>query len=183
MPPKLQYTEEQLVQLLRSKSQEAFDVLYDNYSPALYGIILKIVPLEEAAQDVLQESFIKIWKNFANYDRSKGTLFTWMLNVSRNTAIDHNRSKHVKYQIRMNDDVVNTIEQRGTSTNTTDHIGLKEVVEALKPEHRQIIELLYFKGYTQDEASKELELPLGTLKTRARAAIMTLRNILKDNGI
>lgn len=179
MSTQIKYTEEQFINLLKAKSEEAFNILYDNYSPALYGIVLKIVNSEEAAQDVLQDSFVKIWKNFTNYDRSKATLFTWLLNIARNTAIDYNRSKHVKYQIRMDDELVG-IRQKQSEATSFDHIGVEKAVLNLKPEHQEILDVLYFKGYTQDEASKELNLPLGTLKTRARAAIHNLRAFLKD---
>ena len=73
---------------MQAQDQRAFSLLYDNYSAALYGVILKIVRTEEIAADVMQDSFVKIWKNIENYNRIKGTLFTWMLNVARNTAID-----------------------------------------------------------------------------------------------
>ena len=95
--------------MLLDKSKEAFDVLYEKYSPTLYGIVLKIVVSEEAAQDVLQDSFIKIWNNIAKYDRSKGALFTWLLNITRNTAIDYTRSKHVKNKIQMDEEIVSSM--------------------------------------------------------------------------
>ncbi len=176
---KRKYTEPELIDLLKDKSEVAFNALYDNYSPALYGIVMKIVNSEEAAQDVLQDSFVKIWKHFSNFDRTKGTLFTWLLNVARNTAIDYNRSKHVKYQIRTTDSIVSIIENQSTS-KSFDHIGVKEAMVYLKPEYKEVIEILFFGGYTQEEASKELNLPLGTLKTRARTAIRDLRLLLKD---
>ncbi len=164
--------------MLKSKSEEAFNALYDNYSPELYGIILQIVNSEAAAQDVLQDSFIKIWKNFGNYNSSKGTLFTW-LNVSRNTAIDYNRSKHVKNKIRFDDEFV-SIDIKQSVSNSFDHIGVKEAILNLKPEYKEVLDVIYVKGYTQEEASKELNLPLGTLKTRARTALKNLRKLLKD---
>ena len=86
MQLKSKHTEEELVVLLQSGSETAFNILYDRYSPALYGIVVKIVKEEEVAQDVLQDGFVKIWKNFSNYDKSKGTLFTWLLNIVRNTG-------------------------------------------------------------------------------------------------
>lgn len=87
------YSEPELVQLLRQRSQSAFGYLYDNYSGALLSIILNIVNEEELANDVLQEVFVKIWKQIESYDSSKGRLFTWMLNIARNASIDTVRSK------------------------------------------------------------------------------------------
>jgi RNA polymerase sigma-70 factor (ECF subfamily) len=165
---------------LRAKNRDAFTYLYDHYSNALFGVIDRIVQSEEIASDVLQESFIKIWKNMDSYTRDKGSLYTWMLNVCRNTAIDTIRSKQYKKETQNQniDDYVNTINRREQVQLKVDHIGLKEVIQKLKPEHKQLIDKIYFEGYTHEEASKELELPLGTVKTRIRTAIMQLREIL-----
>jgi RNA polymerase sigma-70 factor (ECF subfamily) len=179
LPNRNKYSEEDLVTLLKSKSESAFHFLYDHYSGALYNIIVKIVRDEEAAQDILQDAFVKIWKNIDQYEKIKGTLFTWMLNIVRNTAIDFTRSKHVKNNIQNADSNV-SIEIESTEAVNLDHIGVKETITSLKPELREVIEILYFKGYTQEEAAEELKLPLGTLKTRARTAIFKLRELLKD---
>ena len=168
------YTEEALVGLLKQKDKAAFSVLYDNYSAALYGVVYKIVANEELARDVLQEAFVKIWKNSEKYDRGKGSLYTWMLNIARNSAIDKLRSKHLKYNIQTLDEGV--YRAKGTSTDpNTDRIGLREIVEGLDPRLREVIELAYFGGLTQDEISQQLEIPLGTVKTRARKALQELR--------
>ena len=169
--------EEDLVLMLQSKDQRGFSILYDNYSSALYGVILKIVRTEEIAADVMQDSFVKIWKNIEGYNRTKGTLFTWMLNVARNTAIDKIRSQDFQNSQR-NQDLDSTIEIIDNQANSQfdiDAIGLKKVVENLRPEHRQMIDLLYFQGYTQAEVAEEFGIPLGTVKTRVKAAIVQLR--------
>jgi RNA polymerase sigma factor (sigma-70 family) len=179
---KRHYTEEESIALLKSKGEEAFSVLYDNYSAALYGVISKIVIAEEIAEDVLQETFVKIWKNSSFYDPSKGRLFTWMLNIARNMAIDTVRSKQfqVDKTIQKIDNSVGIPENSHLHVfSATDHIGIKEVVEHLNPDHKVIIDMAYFGGYTQDEISKELNIPLGTVKTRSRMALGHLRALLK----
>ena len=166
-----------LVLMLQSKDERGFSILYDNYSSALYGVILKIVRTEEIAADVLQDAFVKIWKNIEAYNRTKGTLFTWMLNVARNTAIDKIRSQDFQNSQR-NQDLDSTIEiidNQASSQFDVDAIGLRKVVENLRPEHRQMIDLLYFQGYTQAEVADEFDIPLGTVKTRVKAAIVQLR--------
>jgi RNA polymerase sigma-70 factor, ECF subfamily len=166
-----------LVLMLQSKDERGFSILYDNYSSALYGVILKIVRTEEIAADVLQDAFVKIWKNIEGYNRTKGTLFTWMLNVARNTAIDKIRSQDFQNSQR-NQDLDSTVELIDSQANSqfdVDAIGLKKVVENLRPEHRQMIDLLYFQGYTQAEVAEEFNIPLGTVKTRVKAAIVQLR--------
>ncbi|WP_174395950.1 RNA polymerase sigma factor [Flectobacillus major] len=169
--------EDTLVALLRNKDQRGFSILYDNYSSALYGVIFKIVRSEEIAADVMQDSFVKIWKNIDGYNQSKGTLFTWILNVARNTAIDKIRSQDYQNSQRNQDieSTINIIDSQGASQFDIDAIGLSKVVDKLKPEHRQVIDLLYFKGYTQEEVSKEYGIPLGTVKTRVKSAITHLR--------
>lgn len=175
-------SEEEIVALLLAGDQSVMEYLYDHYSAALYGVCLKVVQDETAAQDVLQEGFVKIWKRGAKYDPTKGKLFTWMLNVVRNTAIDYLRSKAVKYEINGNERVSHIIETNSSQEMSVDGIGMRKHLLQLRKEEREIIELSYFGGYTQDEISKELKIPLGTVKTRARRALTDLRKLIGTNG-
>jgi len=172
-------SEELLVEQLRAQDQKAITHLYRNYSAALYGVILRIVKREEIAEDVLQESFVKIWSAFASYDESKGRLFTWMLNIARNLAIDKIRSKQFRVSSRtqpMEDtDTFRMVSQDGIKP---DHIGIQEMTKQLNPDQKIIIDLMYFSGYTQSEVAEELNIPLGTVKTRARNAIKFLSKLI-----
>ncbi len=171
-----------MVAALQNKDRSAFNYLYDNYSGALYGVIKRVVEAEDIANDVLQEAFVKIWKNIGGYDSSKGSIFTWMMNICRNTAIDEVRSKNFKKEAQNQniDDFVSIVDSQNKVEQKVDHIGLKKIVQDLKPEHRILIDKIYFEGYTQDEVSKELEIPLGTVKTRVRAAMTQLREVMSD---
>ncbi|HET6227133.1 MAG TPA: sigma-70 family RNA polymerase sigma factor [Bacteroidia bacterium] len=175
------YTEEELVSLLKKKDTAAYGLLYDNYSGALFGVISRVVNVEEIAEDILQDVFVKIWKNIENYDASKGRLFTWMLNIARNAAIDYSRSKQSKMDGKLRDlqNSRHEINRQGAMQSNTDFIGVKEQVAKLKEDHKVLIDLIYFEGYTQEDAAKELNIPLGTVKTRVRAAIVKLRETLK----
>lgn len=173
------YSEPELVQLLVQRSRHGFSYLYDNYSGALLSIILNIVNDETLANDVLQEVFVKIWKQGDTYDRSKGRLFTWMLNIARNAAIDAVRSKAYQNNRQNRELSEETTVLAGTSEQRVDHIGLKKIVHNLKEEYRLLIELSYFQGYTQDEIARMLRIPLGTVKTRLRAALIQLREMIK----
>ncbi len=93
---KLKLTEEELIERLKNRDKTAFSALYDSYSDALYGIIMKIVRTDPPAEDVLQEVFVKIWHKIDSYSHEKGTIFTWMLNISRNSGIDTLRSEGYK---------------------------------------------------------------------------------------
>lgn len=163
--------------LLKQKSRQGFDYLYKQYSGALYGIVRRVITDEETARDVLQEVFVKIWNNIDKFDTTKGRLYTWMLNLARNTAIDKLRSKGeiMQGKIQTGEDIVYKQEQGLKTEQQTDTIGLKAIVAEMQPEHKTIVELAYFKGYTLDEISKALDIPLGTVKTRMRKAISLLR--------
>lgn len=176
----LKYSEEELVSLVLQKDQQAFSYLYDNYAGALNTVILKMVENKELAEDVLQEAFVKIWNNFENYDKSKGRLFTWMLNVTRNLTIDTLRSKSFKKQQKISGDEnsVSSVEDTKAGIDKFDAMGLRKQVSDLKEDQRSIIDMAYFFGYTQDEISKHLGIPLGTVKTRMRTAITELRKKL-----
>lgn len=173
-------TEEQLVARLRARDESAMTIFYDKYGTALYGVIARIVKKEEIAEDVLQECLVKIWHSFLSYDTSKGRLFTWVLNICRNLAIDKIRSRQYRVGTRtqpLEDSAAQW--QAAPSAFKPEHIGLEEITRQLNPEQKQIIDLLYFGGYTQSEVAEELDLPLGTVKTRARAAIKVLAKLIR----
>ncbi len=179
MAESLSYTENELVLLLKQHTPAAFNYLYDNYSGALYHVVLSIVQERELANDVLQEVFVKIWKQIDQYNPDKGRLFTWMMNISRNAGIDTLRSKSYHSQKQNRELTENVYATAETTEIETDKIGLRKIVTNLKEEHKVLIELAYFHGYTQDEISKFLNVPLGTVKTRLRSALIQLRQYLK----
>jgi RNA polymerase sigma factor (sigma-70 family) len=130
---------------------------------------------------VLQEAFIKIWNNFSNYNNLKGRLFTWMLNITRNLTIDTIRSKGYKKQakIQNSENNVSNIGDKANPVESFDALGIRKHLALLKNDQKQIIDLAYFGGLTQEEISKTLDIPLGTIKTRMRTAIIELRKVLK----
>ncbi len=174
---KITLTEEELVSALRNREKIAVEALYDMYSASLFGVISRIVIDEATAEDVLQETFVKIWHSFPSYSADKGRLFTWMVNIARNLSIDKLRSKDFKNNSK-NQELENNVtfidEQRNT-VYKPELMGIKELVQKLKPEQQSILDLVYFKGYTHVEAADELGIPLGTIKTRLRMAIIELR--------
>jgi RNA polymerase sigma factor (sigma-70 family) len=174
-------SEEGLIVALKSKDRDALEYLYDHYSGALLGVIARILKKEELAEEVLQDVFLRIWDRIASYDASKGKLFTWMLNIARNQAIDKTRSKEFSKGKKTGDiDIyVNRIENEGYVEQKVEGIGLQSVLNTLPEDQRFIIEQHYLKGYTQAEIAEEFNLPLGTVKTRMRLAMKGLRNLLK----
>jgi RNA polymerase sigma factor (sigma-70 family) len=174
---KISLSEDELVLALRNREKIAIEALYDMYSSSLYGVISRIIIDTATAEDVMQETFVKIWHSFASYSTEKGRLFTWMVNIARNLAIDKIRSKDFKNQNK-NQELENNVtfidEQKNTVYNP-ELLGIKELVATLKPDQKLILDLVYFKGYTHVEAADELGIPLGTIKTRLRMAIQQLR--------
>ena len=166
---------------MKNRDEAAFAYLYDHYSGALYNIILQVLNDTELASDVLQEVFVNIWRKISMYDAGKGRLFTWMLNIARNASIDTLRSK--TYQdSRKNQSIEDNVDVLRPGDNTQlgiDTIGLRKVLEKLKDEQRRLIELAYFKGYTHEEIAGLEQIPLGTVKTRIRNALIQLRAYLK----
>jgi RNA polymerase sigma factor (sigma-70 family) len=183
LEPINKYSEEELVALLQRQDQQAFSYLYDNYAGALNNIIFRLVEDSALAEDILQEAFVKIWHNFNQYDQSKGRLFTWMLNLTRNLTIDVLRSKGYKKQTKISGDEnsVDNIPDTSSTLLKFDSLGIRKQLANLKPEQRIIIDMAYFSGFTQDEIAKELDVPLGTVKTRMRTAILELRKMLQYN--
>jgi RNA polymerase sigma factor (sigma-70 family) len=174
---KISLSEEELVRRLKAQDTIAVQALYDMYSGALLGVISRIIPQTEVAEDLLQETFIKIWNSAISYDSNKGRLFTWMMNIARNLSIDKVRSRDFRNSGK-NQDIENNvdfIDSQKEITFNADLLGLKDMVTALKPEFNSVLNMVYFKGYTHVEAAEELNLPLGTVKTRIRMAIMELR--------
>ncbi len=179
----VKYTEEALISLLKSRDNGAFEYLFENYSRALSGVIFRLLQQEEMTRDVLQETFVKIWKKIPEYDASRGRLYTWMLHIARNTAIDATRNKHfvAAGQIQNVDFIVHKVNSQHQWLPSTDHIGVRDLLKRLNEDYRMLIDLAYFQGYTQEEISKELNLPLGTVKTRIRAALIQLRKLMTEN--
>ena len=171
-----QHREEKLVARLLVKERSAYDSLYDQYSAALYGVAFRMLKEEAIAQDVLQETFIKVWRKIHTYDPAKGRFFTWLLNILKNLAIDKMRSKEVKYAAKKQSYDAETLERYAPTVSIAiEHIGLREIVQNLPDKQREIIMLIYFDGYTHVEAAEELDLPLGTVKSRIRLAMNRLR--------
>lgn len=170
--------EQELIARLRRQEESAMSILYDSYSAALYGVILRIVKSEETAEDVMQECFVKIWTSFEQYDASKGRLFTWIINIARNAAIDKIRTLQYRVGARTKDIADSPVHGMQSSYQLRpEHVGIKEIVEKLNPDQKQIIDMMYFDGYTQSEVAEKLEIPLGTVKTRARAAMKVLTKL------
>ena len=170
------HVEETILERIEKGDKNFVNLIYDNYADNLYGVILQIIGDESMAQDILQASFIKIYKNINKYDPKKSKLFTWLLAICRNTAIDKLRSIKNKrgFEIQITETNVSNKESDSYNTSTID---LDKHLEGLDVKYKEVITLLYFEGFTQVEASEALGIPLGTVKSRLKIGLKTLQGI------
>lgn len=170
-------TEAEQVCILRLGTQKSISQLHQNYAPSLLGIIIKIVKAREIAEDILQETFVKIWHSSSQYDESKGRLFTWMARLAKNTAIDHLRSRSGINAAKNCDldRLYTEIDKANQTSYNPETIGIRQLTTTLSTSQQSVLELIYFQGYTQSEVAKKLDMPIGTVKTKIRTAILRLR--------
>lgn len=168
--------EQQIVELLANGDKKALNLLYENYANSLYGVILKVTINEEIAQDALQETFVKVWKNAKKYDSKKAKLFTWLYRIAKNTAIDKLRSFNNRFEKEVQIDKSN-VYILPTANLNQDVMDLKEHVARLDEKYQIVLKALFFEGMTQQEASDELEIPLGTIKSRLKIGLRELKKV------
>ena len=148
----------------------------------MYGVILRIVHSKEYTEEIIQDVFVKIWNSISQYDSSKGRFYTWMINIARNTAIDYLKSKGFQNELKNQSipDFVYNSADLSTNDDSTDYIGLTNMLDSLESDKKELIELAYYQGFTQNQISEKLKIPLGTVKTKLRNALIKLKDLLKD---
>ena len=183
MPLPQPIDEQVLVQRLLARDEQALQLLEVRYGGSLLSVIGRVVGNREQAEDLLQEGLLKVWTSIASYDAGRGRLFTWMVRVCCNQAIDVLRSPRNRFQ-QSNRSLEGTEAQQtpAPASFNPEHIGLRELTQRLKPRQLEVIDLLYYGGCTQVEAAQELNIPLATVKTRARAALVALALLAGVSG-
>ena len=161
---------------LQANDSAAVSILYKNYSANLYDVILPIVKCKETAEDALQETFIKAWSSLASYNSTKGRLSAWLLKIAHNEATNMVGTPHYRISQEV-DQSRSCLKHIAHYSFNPEHIGVKALTDALKPEQKAVIDMMYFGGYSQSEIAQELRIPLGTVKTRSRSAVQTLRRL------
>ena len=142
-------------------------------------MIIRIIGDREAAEEVLQQTMLKVWNSAGSFDEQKGPLFSWISAIARNTALDRGRLR--SFQNRQKTDPLDTTVYINKIVNTeTVSIDVERLTDKLDKKYKEVLNLVYLMGYTHQEASELLEIPLGTVKTRIRQAIKTLGEELKN---
>jgi RNA polymerase sigma-70 factor (ECF subfamily) len=179
-------TEIDLVDRLKRRDQDAMRELYDRYGKLVYSVIFRVVREAGIAEDLAQETFLKVWNRVQFFDKDKGALGPWILAVARNRAIDHLRSLDARMANRSTD-LEGPFEQPEAFQNLERDIlnsdrarSLREAFSKLSANQRQVIELAYYEGLSQSEMAERIQQPLGTVKTWVRTALKTLRNELEE---
>lgn len=171
-------TDSTIVQLIIERNEKGLEALYDSYGAILFGILRRTVRDQAQAEDVLSQTMHKAWEKISTYNSDKSTLLTWLNTIARNTSIDRRRLKSFKNAQKT--DSLNTLVCDVESEHFTEaHIDVQEITKKLDSKYKLVLDLMYIQGYSQNEISKKLGIPLGTVKTRLRYAIQQLRNDLR----
>ncbi len=183
LPIEVMDAESEMLFCLQSNEQRHFSKLYDRFSPALLGLILKWIKDKELAENLLQDVFVKAWRNRELYDAAKGRMFTWLYRITRNICIDHLRSKaHKKVIVVLPEDNSTGVKMFFVREGLLpDAIGLRKLVDMLRREEKEVVELMYFNGFTQRQIAELMNIPLGKVKTRMKKAIKELRYYFKSD--
>jgi RNA polymerase sigma-70 factor (ECF subfamily) len=172
--------EDLLERVARDRDQAAFEILYERYSRAVFSLVARILRDRHTGEDVAQEAFAAVWRAAAGYHRGRGSAAGWMFAIARNAAIDAGRARVPL--------VVGELPDRADPSPLPDAQAISELesfrvhlaVDSLPEREREVIELAYFSGLAQSEIAQQLELPLGTVKTRTRSALQRMAPMLRE---
>ena len=172
-----------LIERMRTGDEAAFSALYDRYSAMLFGMLTRILRDQQAAEEVLQDLFLQLWRNAGQFDAGRGSLPAWLMVIGRSRAISRLRGRRDREVLEEEEgDYANTFASGQNIEDETVRAelarNLSAALEQLPVEQRQALELAYFEGMTQSEIANKTGIPLGTVKTRVRTAMQTLRRIL-----
>jgi RNA polymerase sigma-70 factor, ECF subfamily len=175
-----------LVRQIADRQTGALGELYDRYSPTLLGLARRILGSTADAEEVLQEVFVHVWNHGSRYDAGRSSVSTWLVLITRSRAIDRLRSRRVVE--RTHDTAHHEGPVEHTSPEGADNVFMQErrkrvrqEMEKLPPEQREVLELAFYKGLTQTQIAGQADIPLGTVKTRTLLAMKKLRNALRDD--
>jgi RNA polymerase sigma-70 factor (ECF subfamily) len=170
---------------VRGGDESALLALYDRHHPILLSLALRILGERETAEEVLQDAFLNVWRGSAMYDRKRGTVVAWLFGIVRHRCIDEMRSHRHKARLREATELTERMgrsDGRDLAEEAVIRLAVRNAVAALPPHQRKPVELVYFGGLTHREAALALGEPLGTTKSRIRAAMDNLRGSLLRGG-
>ena len=189
-PPAAELSDEALIHAIAAKAVWAMDQLYERYNRLLYSLAFRMVSDHQIAEDLLQESFLSVWRNAASYSRQMGEVRSWLASIIHHRTIDYLRA--TRRRAGLNSATLDDVE-RDESVATPDvwdeawmsiqSAQVRDALTKLSQEQRKVIEMGYFQGWTHSEIAEGLQLPLGTVKARMRLGLMHLKRILQQMGV
>jgi RNA polymerase sigma-70 factor, ECF subfamily len=180
-------TDSRIIEQLQHRDPDGLAAAYDRYGRAAYSLLLRIVRDQAIAEDLTQELFLRLWNRSGVFDPQRGALGVWLLSIARNMGIDHVRSAQARFSSRLRPmEHVEAIYLSSDPLMDESRIQNQEIIReafrALSADERQLIELAYFEGLSQSEMAEKLHQPLGTVKSRVRAALARLRSAVSGTG-
>ena len=185
--------ESALLLRIAQKDDSALEILYTRYSKLLYGFILSILKSADEAEDILQEIFIRVWNRAPAFDATKGSVYTWLVTMARNRAIDRLRSKDYQTQRQTSlsdsenegEELFQLVDRASEDEDPLDAtiaseraLLVRKAFDEIHPDQRRILQLAYFSGFSQSEIAAELQIPLGTVKTRMRQGMIKMHTLI-----
>ena len=176
--------DEDLMQFVQRNDPRAFEIVYERHSSAAFSLAYRMCGSRAAAEDVVQEAFLSIWRSGARYERARGSVRTWVLGIVHHRAIDQLRRSSVHSKRRASDEGIEDRIESGERTDVEvarrdEAQAIRTAMESLPPEQSHVIELAYFGGFTHTEIAAILETPVGTVKGRMRLGLEKLRHSLR----
>lgn len=164
-----------LIKNLQNKDEHALSKLYDKYSPAIYGVIIRMCKNEAQAQNLLQDTFMTVWEKSHQYNPEKGKFYTWAYRIAKNKVLNFLRKSN---QLIQNEDLSVYSNKEEREDISIDRLALNGSFKKLEPHHQRALQLVYFQGLTHREAHEEMDVPLGTFKSYVQQALKKLRQEL-----
>ena len=179
--------DEDLISLVGQSDAEAFAVLYDRHSRAAYSLAYRMMGEKQAAEDLAQDAFLKVWRSATSYRAERGSVRTWLLSIVHNRGIDQLRSlgsrRRTQEKIEASAPKSQPSEAFAESWRNSQREQVREALSTLPPEQLKILELAYFSGYTHVQIAELLELPLGTVKGRMRLGLKKIKDYFDSQGM
>jgi len=184
LPTRTPVSDNHLLQGIAERDQRAFLALYERYGNLVYSLALRVVRHQVMAEEVTQDVFLKVWQHPTRWNPALGQFSSWLLTITRNAGIDRLRKerRHWTPTQDYSDPLMEAGEKGAVSENPYwfDGLLLARLLQQLPTEQRQLIELAFYKGYTHSELAENLQLPLGTVKTRLRTGLQKLRALWEE---
>lgn len=172
--------------LVEAGDAEAFAALYDRHSRAAFSLAYRMMGERQAAEDLTQEAFIKVWRGAASYRVGRGSVRTWILSIVHNRGIDQLRSRasrrRTQDKVEASAPTSEPSEAFAEAWRNSQREQVREALNTLPQEQLEILELAYFSGYTHVEIAERLDLPLGTVKGRMRLGLRKIRDFFQAKG-